>query len=63
MRLTKWSKFNNLIPPTQNGFREGYRTNDEVFILLCAMEKARAAGTPLFHCLHVFYLHKYFQTA
>lgn len=48
MRITKWCVANDLLPPSQNGFREGFRTNDNVFILRCAIDRARAQGEPLY---------------
>ncbi|KAJ3875126.1 hypothetical protein F5051DRAFT_471870, partial [Lentinula edodes] len=37
-----------VIPPSQNGFRSGYRTNNNAFILCTLIEKARASGNTLF---------------
>lgn len=48
LRLTEWASARNLIPPSQNGFREGYRTNNNAFILRCAVDKARSLGKTLF---------------
>jgi hypothetical protein len=36
------------IPDYQNGFREGYRTNNNPFILRCVKEWARANGLTLY---------------
>lgn len=47
-RLTAWAAENNIIPTSQNGFREGYRTNNNAFILRCAIEKARSLGRSLY---------------
>ncbi|PPQ81254.1 hypothetical protein CVT26_015075 [Gymnopilus dilepis] len=48
MRLTEWCEKYKIIPPTQNGFRAGYRTNNNMFILRTAIEKARAQGLTLY---------------
>jgi Reverse transcriptase (RNA-dependent DNA polymerase) len=48
MRLREWMKHINLLPPTQNGFREGYRTNNNSYILRCAIDKARSLKKPLY---------------
>ncbi|KAJ3851203.1 hypothetical protein EV368DRAFT_2556, partial [Lentinula lateritia] len=37
-----------VIPPSQNGFRSGYRTNNNAFILRTLIEKARASRNTLF---------------
>lgn len=46
--ITAWCLARDLIPPSQNGFREGFRMNDNVFILRCAIERARALGLSLY---------------
>ncbi|KAJ7066873.1 hypothetical protein B0H15DRAFT_753111, partial [Mycena belliarum] len=43
-RVFDWSEARGLIPPAQNGFRPGYRTNNNPFILRCVKEWARANG-------------------
>ena len=48
MWLTAWCKKYNLLPPSQNGFRSGYRTNNNTFILRCAVDRARAEGNTLY---------------
>jgi hypothetical protein len=47
-RITDWATARGLIPDYQNGFREGYRTNNNPFILRCVKEWARANGLTLF---------------
>ncbi|KAJ6496389.1 hypothetical protein C8R45DRAFT_823377, partial [Mycena sanguinolenta] len=47
-RIADWAKARSLIPPCQNGFRPGYRTNNNPFILRCAKEWARAHGYTLY---------------
>ncbi|KAJ7267674.1 hypothetical protein B0H12DRAFT_1010323, partial [Mycena haematopus] len=47
-RILDWAKARNLIPPSQNGFRPGYRTNNNPFILRCLKEWARAHGHMLY---------------
>jgi hypothetical protein len=37
-RITEWANARGLIPNYQNGFREGYRTNNNPFILRCIKE-------------------------
>jgi hypothetical protein len=41
-RISDWAEARALIPPWQNGFRPGYRTNNNPFILRCAKRWARA---------------------
>ena len=38
-RLRAWAEENNVLPDSQNGFREGYRTHNNSFILRTAIEK------------------------
>jgi hypothetical protein len=47
-RITAWCLARDLIPASQNRFREGFRTNDNVFVLRCAIERARALGLSLY---------------
>ncbi|KAJ6497211.1 hypothetical protein C8R47DRAFT_972592, partial [Mycena vitilis] len=47
-RIADWAQARGLIPPWQNGFRPGYRTNNNPFILRCAREWARAHGYTLY---------------
>lgn len=47
-RVRAWAEARKLLPPTQNGFRPGFRTNNNAFILRCAAERAAADGKPLF---------------
>ncbi|KAJ6522567.1 hypothetical protein B0H19DRAFT_973306, partial [Mycena capillaripes] len=47
-RIADWAEVRGLIPPWQNGFRPGYRTNNNPFILRCAKEWARAHGYTLY---------------
>ena len=49
-RLSAWSEEYNLLPPSQNGFRRGYRTNDKAFIPRCAIDRARAENKTLYVC-------------
>jgi hypothetical protein len=46
-RIYTWAEERNIIPPSQNGFREGYRTNNNAFVLRCMIERARAEGRTL----------------
>ncbi|KAE9397030.1 hypothetical protein BT96DRAFT_771259, partial [Gymnopus androsaceus JB14] len=46
-RFVDWADARNIIPPSQNGFRKNYRTNNNAFILRSAIEKARAMGRTL----------------
>ncbi|KZP09143.1 hypothetical protein FIBSPDRAFT_676530, partial [Athelia psychrophila] len=50
LRFREWMSKEDIIPNTQNGFREGYRTNNNSFILRCAIDKARSMGRPLYIC-------------
>lgn len=47
-RLTAWACAYNIIPPSQNSFREGYCMNNNVFILRSAIDRAWALGKTLF---------------
>ena len=47
-RLMNWCETNNLLPESQNGFRQGFRTNNNTFILRCAIDRARATGISLY---------------
>ncbi|KAJ6484125.1 hypothetical protein C8R45DRAFT_768631, partial [Mycena sanguinolenta] len=47
-RILSWAEARSLIPPSQNGFRPGYRTNNNPFILQCLKEWARAHGQSLY---------------
>ncbi|KAK7017640.1 hypothetical protein R3P38DRAFT_3559743 [Favolaschia claudopus] len=47
-RLREWVESLNLIPESQNGFQPGHRTDDNSFILLCAIQRARAEGKTLY---------------
>ena len=48
MRLTAWADWARVLPDSQNGFREGYRTSNNGFVLRCAIDRARAEGKALF---------------
>ena len=48
MRLVSWCEKYKILPPSQNGFRAGYRTNNNAFILRCAIDRARAEGKTLY---------------
>ena len=47
-RIREWADAMDLIPDTQNGFREGARTNNNAFVLRAAIEKARSEGKTLY---------------
>jgi hypothetical protein len=47
-RIREWAGSNAIIPDSQNGFREGYRTNNNSYILRCSIDRARAEGKTLF---------------
>ena len=46
--IRDWVEDNNMLPPSQNGFRQGYKTNKNAFILCCAIDKAHALGITLY---------------
>ncbi len=46
-KLLHWANKLGAIPPSQNGFRPGFRTNNNVFILRTMIEQARAEGKTL----------------
>ncbi|KAJ6556109.1 hypothetical protein B0H19DRAFT_869137, partial [Mycena capillaripes] len=56
MRLTKWCLVVGMLPPSQNVFRAGYHTNDNMFILRCAIDRARAMGKPLYILLYMVFV-------
>ncbi|KAF5374622.1 hypothetical protein D9615_008976 [Tricholomella constricta] len=47
-RLRDWAEAYHILPDTQNGFRPHYRTNNNSFILRCAIERARASGKSVY---------------
>ncbi|KLO04485.1 hypothetical protein SCHPADRAFT_796585, partial [Schizopora paradoxa] len=47
-RLRDWATETRAIPDLQNGFRPGYRTHNNSFILKCAIDKAKAMNKPLY---------------
>ncbi|KAH6901852.1 hypothetical protein BKA70DRAFT_1157487, partial [Coprinopsis sp. MPI-PUGE-AT-0042] len=47
-RVVKWADELHLIPPSQNGFRTGFRSNNNMFILRTALDKANATGNTLY---------------
>lgn len=47
-RLREWALSKNLIPDSQNGFRPAYRTNNNSYILRCAIDKAKSEKLPLY---------------
>ncbi|KAF7374664.1 RNA-directed DNA polymerase from mobile element jockey [Mycena sanguinolenta] len=48
MRIRAWAETYYILPDSQNGFREKYRTNNNSFILRCAIDRARAEGKLLY---------------
>ena len=46
--ICDWVEDNNMLPPSQNGFRQGYKTNNNAFILRCAIDKACSLGITLY---------------
>jgi hypothetical protein len=47
-RLREWAEAHSILPDSQNGFREGYQTHNNSFVLRTAIEKARAEGKVLY---------------
>lgn len=47
-RFREAAEVRGLISQSQNGFREGFRTNNNPFIMQCLIEKADSMGKPLF---------------
>ena len=47
-RIRDWMEEQKLLPATQNGFREGYRTNNNAYILRCTIDKAHSMSKTLF---------------
>ena len=50
LRLSAWSEANGKRALGQAGFRQGFRTTDNCFILRALAERARAKGTKLYIC-------------
>ncbi len=46
-RFVAWADSRKLIPPSQNGFRKGFRTNNNASILRRAIEKVKSIGKTL----------------
>ncbi|KAJ7328401.1 hypothetical protein DFH08DRAFT_618619, partial [Mycena albidolilacea] len=44
----KWCLTVGMLPPSQNVFHAGHYTNDNMFILQCAIDRARALRKHLF---------------
>ncbi|RDB17742.1 RNA-directed DNA polymerase from mobile element jockey [Hypsizygus marmoreus] len=47
-QLRDWAALHHIIPDSQNGFRETFRTNNNSFVLRCAVDRARATGVTLY---------------
>lgn len=47
-RIYDWAENSGIFPPSQNGFREHYRTNNNAFVLRCMIDRARAEGKTLY---------------
>ncbi|KAJ6582007.1 hypothetical protein B0H19DRAFT_930253, partial [Mycena capillaripes] len=47
-RVHNWANANNIFPDSQNGFWPNQRTNDNSFILLSVIQRARAEGKTLY---------------
>ncbi|KAJ4476019.1 hypothetical protein C8J55DRAFT_431989, partial [Lentinula edodes] len=48
LKLSQALEEAHILPASQNGFRAGYRTNNNVFILRTLIEKAKSLGDPLY---------------
>ncbi|RPA76943.1 hypothetical protein BJ508DRAFT_201604, partial [Ascobolus immersus RN42] len=49
-RMAQWSTTQDALPRTQNGFRSGYRTADNIFIIRTMQETHNLTNTSLFAC-------------
>ncbi|KAJ7122094.1 hypothetical protein C8R44DRAFT_537024, partial [Mycena epipterygia] len=47
-RIREGAQALGVLPVTQNGFQDNLRTNDNVFVLLCLIDKADSLGKPLY---------------
>jgi hypothetical protein len=47
-RIREVADYIGVIPATQNGFQANLRTNDNVFVLICLIDRAEYQGTPLY---------------
>ena len=50
LRLSTWAEANGKRAVGQAGFRQGFRTTDNCFVLRALVERARAKGTKLYVC-------------
>ncbi|KAJ3846953.1 hypothetical protein EV368DRAFT_19911, partial [Lentinula lateritia] len=48
LKLSEALEEAHILPASQNGFRAGYRTNNNIFILRTLIEKAKSLGDPLY---------------
>ncbi|KAF9065649.1 hypothetical protein BDP27DRAFT_1151169, partial [Rhodocollybia butyracea] len=48
MKLSEAAESAGIIPPSQNGFRENHRTNNNVFVLRTVIEETRSNDETLF---------------
>jgi ribonuclease HI/exonuclease III len=47
-RAREWADAYCVIPDSQNGFRQGYRTNNNAYVLRCVIDRASADGQTLY---------------
>ncbi|KAF5387244.1 hypothetical protein D9757_006858 [Collybiopsis confluens] len=47
-RIVKYADLHKIVPPSQNGFRKHFRTNNNAFILRCAIERAKSLKKTLY---------------
>lgn len=47
-RLREWEESRKILPPSQNGFRKGHRTNNNAFVLRTAIDEARSKDRTLY---------------
>ncbi|KAJ7077517.1 hypothetical protein B0H15DRAFT_789627, partial [Mycena belliarum] len=47
-RIREGAEALGVVPVTQNGFQDNLRTNDNVFVLQCLIDKAESLGKPLY---------------
>lgn len=56
-RLTQWCEEQNIIDESQGGFRRGYSTIENIFILQTIAQKYLSKPGGRFYCLY----HRFFQ--
>ena len=54
-RLSSWSDENDITEESQAGFRKGYSTSDNIFILMTLVQKYLSKQNSSFYCIFIDY--------